>query len=251
MHTQPMPLESPAAAAGGLDAFRLDSPEEIATLLRLLQEGNVEINLNAPGGAACTTTLWTADAARGLLSLAADAGDTGLQGLLEGDEAVAVAYLESIKIQFDLEQLVLVRNAAGCALTARYPRQVYRFQRRSGYRVRPPPSAAPTARLRHPMLPEMALALRVLDLSIGGCALLLPDDVPALAPGTLINGVQIELDLQTRFETALRLQHVSAIHGGAHGVRLGCEMVRLAGEAERTLQRYIDQTQRRRRIVAP
>lgn len=250
MHTQPAPLDAMAAAPGGLAAFRLAAPAEIASLLRLLQEGNVEIILNAPGGTAYATTLWTADAARGLLSFAADATDTALQGLLEGDEAVAVAYLENVKIQFDVDRLVLVHGPSGCALTARYPREVYRFQRRGGYRVRTLPRAAPTARLRHPMLPEMALALRVLDLSIGGCALLLPDDVPPLAPGALINGVQIELDLQTRFETALRLHHVTAIHAGSPGVRLGCEMVGIGREAERTLQRYIDQTQKRRRFVA-
>ena len=250
MITQPVPLDAPGSAAGRFDAFRLEAPSEIATLLRQLQDGNVDVNLNGPAGTVLATTLWTADAQRGVVSFAADADDPALQDLLEGDEAVAVAYLDSIKLQFDLERLVLVRGATGCALTARYPRSVYRFQRRSGYRVRTLPRSAPTASLRHPMLPEMALTLRVLDLSVGGCALLLPDDVPPIAPGALLNGVRIELDLQTRFDTALRLQHVSSIHAGAHGVHLGCEMVGLAREAERTLQRYIDQVQKLRRFAA-
>ncbi|HRI17967.1 MAG TPA: flagellar brake protein [Burkholderiaceae bacterium] len=245
-----MPLDAMAAAQGGLDEFCLRTPTEIAAVLRLLQEGNVELNLNAPHGTVYTTTLWTADAARGLLSFAADPADAALQGLLEGDEAVAVAYLESIKIQFDVERLVLVHGTGSCALTATYPREVFRFQRRASYRVRPVPRDTPTARLRHPMLPEMALALRVLDLSIGGCALLLPDDVPPLPAGVLINGVQIELDLQTRFETALRLHHVTAIHAGSRAVRLGCELVGAGHEVERVLQRYIDQTQKRRRFLA-
>jgi flagellar brake protein len=246
----PMPLESMAATGGGLDAFRLATPTEIAALLHQLQEGNVEINLNAPHGAVVTTTLWTTDQARGVLSFAADPQDTALQDLLESDEAVAVAYLENVKIQFDVDKLVLVHGARSCALTTSYPREVFRFQRRNSYRVRPAPRETPIARLRHPALPEMGLALRVLDLSVGGCALLLPADVPPLTPGTLLAGVQIELDLQTRFETSLRLHHVTAIQAGSRGVRLGCEMVGADRDTERVLQRYIDQTQKRRRFMA-
>ena len=249
MDTLPMPLEAMAEASGGLDAFRLATPTEIAALLRRLQDGNVEINLNAPPCAVVTTTLWTADPARGVLSFAADADDTALQGLLESDEAVAVAYLENVKIQFDVDKLVLVHAARSCALTTSYPREIFRFQRRNTYRVRPAPRETPMARLRHPALPEMRLALRVLDLSVGGCALLLPADVPPLEPGTLLGGVQIELDLQTRFDTSLRLHHVTAIHAGSQGVRLGCEMVGADRDAERALQRYIDQTQKRRRFM--
>jgi c-di-GMP-binding flagellar brake protein YcgR len=50
----------------------------------------------------------------------------------------------------------------------------------------------------------MQLALRVLDVSIGGCALLLPADVPALEPGVTLQGVEIELDADTRFVVTCR-----------------------------------------------
>jgi hypothetical protein len=41
----------------------------------------------------------------------------------------------------------------------------------------------------------------------------------------------------------------TSIHTESSGVRLGCELVRLSQEAERTLQRYVDQTQERRRVM--
>lgn len=250
MQTRPMPLDAMAAAGGGLDAYRVSAPTEVATMLRRLQDANVLLNLNAPRGGVYTTTLWSADAARATLSLAADARDPQLQALLEADEAVAVGYLDSIKIQFDIHRLVLVRGARGSALNAAYPRELYRFQRRNSFRVRPVLRDAPTARLRHPMIPDMRLELRILDVSLGGCALLLPEDTPPMAPGVLINDVQIELDPNTRFPASLRLQHVTAIQPDSRGVRLGCELLRLRQEAERTLQRYIDQTQKRRRFMA-
>ena len=44
-------------------------------------------------------------------------------------------------------------------------------------------------------MPEMALTLRVLDLSLGGCALWCPADVPPLQPGTrlaIASGLTLE-----------------------------------------------------------
>lgn len=249
MDTLPTPLDSIAAAPGALDAFRIVAPADIAAMLHRLQDAAAPVNLNAPHGAAYATTLWTADAERGALSFAADADDPQLQAVLEADEAVVVAYLDSVKIQFDVGHLVLVRGARSCALTTSYPREMFRFQRRAGYRVRPLLRDAPRAHFAHPAIPEMALALRILDLSVGGCALLLPPDVPLVEPGVLVNRAQLELDTATRLQTGLRLHHVTSIHSDASGVRLGCELVRLGQDAERTLQRYIDQTQKRRRVM--
>ena len=48
------------------------------------------------------------------------------------------------------------------------------------------------------------------------------------------------------------IHHVTSIAPsdlGLPGVRVGCEWLRLAGDAERALQRYIDQTQKRRRFM--
>ena len=128
------------------------------------------------------------------------------------------------------------------------PQQQTRFQRRGAYRVRTIERYGPTARLAHPAIPDMQLALRVLDVSVGGCALWQPDDVPALAAGVTIAGVDIALDGETRFHAALTLHHLSSLAPHGRGVRVGCEW-QLAGPAERSLQRWIDQTQKRRRLL--
>jgi flagellar brake protein len=89
-----------------------------------------------------------------------------------------------------------------------------------------------------------------LDVSLSGCALFLPNDVPALDPGVLMNNVHIDLDADTHFNANLRLQHITALNVDMDGTRLGCELVNLARDAERALQRYIDQTQKRRRLMS-
>ena len=250
MDTEPMPLESLAAKHGGLDDFRITSPREIASMLKQLADGNIRLNLNASDGSALGAMLWTVDTARDRVAFSADENDPMLPALLECDEAVVVGYLDSVKVQFDVSQLVLVRGGRDSVISAALPRQLFRFQRRSGYRVRPLLNNAPLARLRHSDIAEMQLALRVLDLSIGGCALFLPEDVPAMQPGVQINQVQIELDADTRLLVNLRLQHVTSINPESRGVRLGCEFVNASGEALRTLQLFIDQTQKRRKLMA-
>ena len=238
------------APAGGLDDFRITAEPERLTLLKTLIDGSVLVNLAGSDGASYTTKLWSIDDERGVMSFAADADSNAVQDLIEAEDVAAVAYLNNIKLQFDLHGLVLVHGEDGATLNCTVPRELFRFQRRSGYRVRPLLRSTPMAHLRHPMIPDMKLELRMLDLSIGGCALFLPDDVPPLQPGLVLNGVEIVLDLDTRITTSLRLQHVTSLNHEAHGVRLGCEMVNPGHEALRNLQRYIDQTQKRQRMLA-
>jgi c-di-GMP-binding flagellar brake protein YcgR len=249
MHDDTLP--APLGDAGdGMDEFRVTAPAEVLALLRRLLEGGCDLVLSAPGGVHLRSSLWTVDADRGWLSLAADLGDPQLERLIDAGEATAVGYLDSVKLQFELGPLLLVRGAAAATLQSRMPGRLFRFQRRQGFRVRTPRAGAVVALLRHPAMPEMALTLRVIDLSIGGCALFLPDDVPPLAPGTRLQGVRIELDGATHFAATLELRHVTSLHADSGGVRLGCALHDLGSDALRALQRYIDLTQKRRRLLA-
>ena len=207
-----------------LDDFRITAPAEIAAMLKRLADANVHVTVSSPRGDTITATLWTVDAKRGLVSFSLLADEPQLDAVVEGDEAMVLGYLDSIKLQFDVHDLVLVHRGSHKALNAAFPRELFRFQRRSGFRVQPMLRSSPVARVRHPMIPDMQLCLRVLDISIGGCALFLPDDVPPLDPGVLLNGVVLELDADTRVTTGLRLQHVTSINPDSRGVRLGCEM---------------------------
>ena len=230
--------------------FRVADSVELLRLLKQLRDGSVPVQLSAPGVTAVGSQVWSLEPAQGQISFSAEAESMPMERLAQGDEAVAVAYLDHVKLQFDLSGLVLVRAARSCALRARWPELLYRFQRRAAYRVRHFDRHGPRVHLRHPSLPDMRLTLRIVDLSVGGCALQLPDDVPALQPGSELRGVRIELDDDGGFEATLRLQHVSTLHGAGPGMRLGCAFADLDGAAQRQLQRYIDRTQQRRRLLA-
>ncbi len=243
-------MPSSATDDSHLDDFRIADASEIGLLIDRLLHSRTPLHLSTVEGTLLTATLWACDPAKQLLTLAVDAGAAALPPVIDGPQVRAIAYLDQIKLQFELCRPVLLRGAERCMLNGELPREVFRFQRRNAFRVRPLLRQAPQALLRHPALPDMALALRILDVSLTGCALFLPGDVPPLEPGVLMNGVTIELDADTRFGTSLRLHHISAFNQDSGGSRLGCELVRPNSGTERLLQCYIDQTQKRRRLMA-
>lgn len=251
IETNRAPLDMQAGSRAGLDAFRVASSREIVAMLRGLSNGSVPVELRGTHqGQVCTTTIWCLDPGRGMLGFRADTSDRQLQSLLDHGAALAVAHPNNVKVQFEAMNLVLVRGDHVDVLSCDVPSEMFRFQRRHAYRVRPPMRSAPSARLFHPARVETELMLRVIDVSIDGCALFLPDDVPALLPGVLLDRVEIDLDADTRFQASLRLRHVTAINTEARGVRLGFAFERVGGDALRSLQRFIDQTQKRGRLLA-
>ena len=131
------------------------------------------------------------------------------------------------------------------------PAELFRFQRRDSFRVRTPATGSPMAHLRHPARPDVMLALRVRRREHGRLR-------PARCPTTCsrcrrarrIENVRVELDPDTRFDATFTLQHVTAFDPNSRGARIGCRMSGLSGEAQRALQRYIDQTQKKRRLLS-
>jgi c-di-GMP-binding flagellar brake protein YcgR len=246
------PLCDEVAALGTQDgsAFVVDQPQQCLALLRQLRDSNASIQLTTPAGPPLHTTLWSVDDVAQRLNFSADRNILATQALLENDEATAVAYLQQVKLQFEVLDLLLVQGHGASTLQCRLPSHLYRFQRRSAFRVRTAGRHGPVVRLRHPSLPDMQLELRVLDLSVGGCSLWLPGDLPPLQPGTLLSQVSVQLDLETVFAAELSLQHVSAMGDSTPGgARLGCAWRPLNGGGQRNLQRWIDHTQKRQRLL--
>lgn len=231
------------ASRSALDDYRITSTIEIFDLLRQIESSRALVTLSSPKGHSYTTLIWQIEPERGLIGFSGESNHDGLRALLESDEVTAVAYLDSIKLQFDLEGLVLVHGDHHI-INARYPRELYRFQRRTSFRVKPAVSALPTAHFVHPLQPQTNLALRVLDVSLGGMALFLTEDAPAIPDGTRVPSCSLRLDDDTWLDVSFIMRHASPIHPETRGARLGCEFVSL-NQAERDLQFYIYQTQKR------
>lgn len=235
---------TPVPSADPWPAFRCEDPREIRGLLVELQRQATPLALCGPRTAPLAATLRTLDEERGRLHLDVEHGSPELGALVDADELTVVAHLDAVRLQFDLRSLLLVQRGRGATLQAGWPTGLHRFPRRAWRRIEAPAGATALARLRHPGWPEMQLSLRIVDIGLGGCALLLPDDVPPLPLGIRVHGVQIALDAATHFTAALQLQHVTAIGGQAPTRRLGCAWLDLAEADRQLLQQWIARGQR-------
>jgi flagellar brake protein len=231
------------------EELRVASTAEIAAYLQQLQRENAGVLLSGPQGQSLSSRIVALDTEADVLGLEIGADPQGVsQAMVAEDEITAVAYLGAIKLQFEIEAPVLVSGEQGTVLRSALPARLYRFQRRQSFRVQPAGSAYPRVIL--PGGAEHGRALRVLDISIGGLALALPPDFTPLPVGVPSAGLVLELDRISALPIALLPHHASPISGDASGgLQLGCSFVDLDANASRSLQVYVDQTQKRRRLL--
>ncbi|MFY7866159.1 flagellar brake protein [Roseateles sp.] len=232
--------------------FRVSAPAEIIAYLRILQTQACRINLSTPAGQNLSTTLIAVDEPHAGLAFEVRSDAPELQDLISGTEVSAVAYLDQIRLQFDLDALMLVKGSEreqARELRAALPSQMFRFQRRQAFRVRPN-TRTPHVRLKHPTKPDQELRLRILDLSLGGVALLLPPEHAPFPTGFEWVQAQIELDRETRINTGLRLQSDRPCHEPNTGRQLGLLFTNMDMNSQLRLQRFIDQTQKLARMLS-
>lgn len=232
------------------EELRVTSDTEIAAYLQELQRDAAGVLLTDPLGRSLSSRICALNPEADLLGLEIGTDPEGVsQALVAGGEITAVAYLGAIKLQFELEAAVLVSGEQGTVLRSALPVRLYRFQRRQSFRVQPSSALFPRV-----LLPGQGdipgRALRVLDLSIGGLALALPPDFDPLPTGHIATGLTLELDRISALRVDLLPHHASPVSGDEHGTRqLGCAFVELEASVARALQVYVDQTQKRRRLL--
>ena len=129
--------------------------------------------------------------------------------------------------------LLLVHGGQSSALQAALPRVIYPLPApRQLSRAAARPAARRWRACAIRARPELVLALRIIDVSLGGCALALPDDVPPLPPGARIE----RRDASSSTPTPASKRSSSCTTSPpstptASGARLGCSMVDLPAES--------------------
>jgi len=227
-----------------LGEFRVASSAEIGAILRELEQSKALLTLISDGEQPLVSRICELDVTRGLLGLELPVGATDYA--CKGLEMTAEAFLDHIRVQFELAPPVKVGSGSEAMLRTSLPALVYRFQRRRAFRVKPH-SRAPQAEVVPTGSGAAPQKLRLLDISMGGAALLLPPEQAPWAGGQLLDA-EIELDRHTRFKAGLRVQH--AMPGDPTlGTQFGCAFVSLLPDAQRKLQVYIDQTQKLSRLL--
>lgn len=236
----------------GDDENRIDKPVEVVAFMQRLIDARALVNVSISPTVSITTMLWWVDASRANIGFSVDADQDGLQQIANAEKALAVTYLENEKLQFLMERMALVRDPQGLALESRLPASILRYQRRKSFRVKVPSFAPPTLRFRMPGHPEQVIVGKIMDISVGGCSVLLPKGSPLFEPGTLIESSRVDLEPASRFVTGFEVRR-----GGVHetadgrpvGLMLGVRWARLDPDAEKLVQTYVNRLQKRMRTT--
>ncbi|WP_202841829.1 flagellar brake protein [Luteimonas saliphila] len=233
-----------------LSPFSLREPCEIAQVLRGLLEARSLISASlVPGGHACPTALLAVHD-DGTLVLDGSRDEAMNQRMAAASRIVCSAQLDLVPIRFRLSTPARIVHEDYVAFLTRWPEALLCLQRRETYRLRCSASAPATL---HPGDPEhapdsAAPGLRVLDISGGGVAIAIPDDVQArFQPSARMAPCLLRLGdappLPVAIEVAYTARH--EVRGVACW-RAGCRFVDMPAAVEQQVMQYIFQVERQR-----
>jgi len=235
MDTTPFPEpESPE-----LERYWIYSPVEILALLARLRSEQVEMTLFwGRDGECAVTRILEADSIRGQVRLDLPGVDSMRAAVLQAEALVCVAFIDHVKVQFSLRAPAMATVDGGLALQCAVPERLLRLQRREYFRVRTPQSVSASCLVPDAGDGTRYESLRVLDLSVGGLAMLAYPLHVELAASTTIDRCFLDLPGIGTINVRMRIAHVE--QAGKDGSRrCGCEFVDLSPHSRMLLQRYV------------
>lgn len=231
----------PEAESPALDRFALHDRHGIAALLRQLSQRGSLVTLYFDDAAGFTVgNVLAVEAERDAFVLDC-AGDSGVQrSIALARDIVVVAFLDTTKIQFALTGAELVDHEGRPAFRLRLPRRVLRIQRRDAPRRTPHGGRPATCRVPVPGNADQYEPVRVLDISLGGLAVLATPRLFELSRDQVVGPCHLDLPEVGQIGVALRVRYLEAWPSEFGQRRCGCEFVDLGDGARRSLQRYLD-----------
>lgn len=236
--TSPFPEpESPE-----LERFRVYSRAEIVGVLRSLCEAGVLMTayFDADPGFGVTTLL-AVDDGRSELVFDNLSIEIAQRRLLAAPLVTFVGFFEAIKVQFGVAGARASSFSGKPSFSVRLPQQILRLQRRDAFRVKPPLSKPATCRVPVGETKDRCESLRVLDISIGGLAVLAYPEHVSLSAGMVIEACQLDLPGVGGTSVNLRVRHVDVLPRDEKARRCGCEFVNMAPATQLMLARYVNQ----------
>lgn len=231
----------PEAESPALRRFAVQGRDGIAALLGELRHRGSLVTLYYDNAAGFTVgSVLDVDAEREAVVLdCAGDGDVQRSLVLPGD-IVVVAFLDSTKIQFTLGEGEPVAWQGRSAVRFRLPRRALRIQRRSVPRRSLSGGRPAVCRVPVPGSADQYEPARVLDISLGGLAMLATPRLFDLSRDQVVGPCRLDLPELGQIEVLLRVRYLEAWPSQVGSHRCGCEFVDLGDGARRSLQRYLD-----------
>lgn len=170
--------------------------------------------------------------------------------LLASDALTIVAFVDNIKLQFAAGRAEPTSFEGKPAFRVRLPDEVLRLQRRESFRVR-----TPVGKPAHCLVPygeggKQYEKLRLLDISVGGIAVVTYPEKFDLVAGTRIDDCFLDLPGVGSVGVSLNVRHLAPLAKDAKGKAVGCEFVAVAPLSRTLIQRYVNKLDAEQRKVA-
>jgi len=235
MNTTPFP----EAEAPDLERFWTYSKFDIDALVTRLREERVPMTVYwGRDSEFAVTQIMKVDAVRNEVHFDLPNQPHRQSQLLDAAELVCVAFVEHIKVQFTVGTPRRSSSGGFPTFQTSLPERVLRLQRREYYRVHIPESVSATCLVPYSGDGVQYEALRVLDVSVGGLAMLAyPRHFDPREPG-VIDRCYLDLPGVGTITVRMRVAHLET-PSDEQTRRCGCEFVDLSPQARMMLQRYV------------
>lgn len=236
-------------------AFLIHDRREIAKLMHTLATRNTLLAAHVDGHAqSFMSAVLAVDDDGDSVLLDASPDDAINARAMAASHLVCTTRLDGIRIQFSVLAPVRVTHEGYAALRSVLPDRVLRLQRREFYRLTVPSSDPVTCTIgaAEPDGTVRSIALRVLDISNGGIAVVVPPEGVRFEPGMEFPDCTLTIPDGGTATVKLRVRNVFAASGGnAHKrLRAGCEFIDMPPRFAAQIQRYIFKVERERRSLS-
>lgn len=233
-----------------LEPYMLQSRAEIVSLLRRIVADHALVTVYPKREEDFfVSAILESDPEHGRLVLDVPAGQVARQRALLESKLVCVAFLENVKMQFAITALREILYDGKPAFEAGLPDSLLRLQRREFFRVRTPKLAPASCRIPQSEGASRYESVRVVNLSVGGLAVLVHPHRFELASGSVVQNCFLDLPGAGPIKVSFRVVNVYDIGGGEGewGRRCGCHFLDLEPQARMLLQRYINRVEAEQR----
>lgn len=246
-----VPLKMEMFSTGEESPFLIHAKTEIQFILHgIVQQGARAALYYDEGKDFILTTMLGVDEQGIWLDVGPNAPDN--RRILHSNKLIFVSSHQQVKVQFVAHHIesVLFENREAFYLPL--PDALLRLQRRDYYRLLAPVSkplkcvipATPSAQVKpHAYAPKREIT--IMDISVGGVALVCAEHETELQPGKIYPDCQISLPDAGTLSAAIRVKNIVEIttRDGVVHKHAGCEFIHLDGKMAILLQRYITSLQ--------
>jgi c-di-GMP-binding flagellar brake protein YcgR len=245
MRTKEIPLKIELFSKNDENEYLVTNPKEIVSILHTIAQRKSRVALYYNEGISMVLTLILAADENGVwVDATSNPNDNRL--IERSKRIIFVSTHNQAKVQFVATDVMLGTYEDAPAFSLGLPGKLLRLQRRDYFRLVTAETGAlnciirPTAEQSH-----IQHEVTVMDISIGGVAIVCEQTGVELHPGMVYKHCQIELPGLGTVEAAIEVKNTFEItdRSGKVKRRAGCVFVKPDGQTTMLLQRYVAQMQ--------